>query len=197
MAVRLADVRAHVADPNLLMAVIKGHLWVERALNAALEIHAEQPSQIKLDRLPFATKLNIATAYGFIKADLRPVLERLNQLRNRAAHSLDFEVSDGDARGLRALLPKDHLEGIAHLDKPHHTLADEFATTLTWVIMSLEAHNAVAEWDRRWGSVVALHQMLVDVYVGLGQDPAEADRQARLAADPPPPPQHSDVVIVD
>jgi hypothetical protein len=60
-----------------------------------------------MDRMSFATKVQIASALGLMPASLAKSLMILNALRNKVAHKLDYKFSDADKRSFFDNLPED------------------------------------------------------------------------------------------
>jgi hypothetical protein len=91
-----------VEEGDDLIAVIRGHLWIDFLLNAALEAALDHPEEAVLDRLPFPTRVDLAVALGVLARELGETCVAANRVRNRFAHDLDFELDDEVAAVLRA-----------------------------------------------------------------------------------------------
>lgn len=193
MPLEEARLNLHLDDPNRLTALVKGHLWAERALNEAISIAADRPEQLRVDRLSFATKVDLAAAFGAIDLEFAELLRKLNSVRNKAAHSLDYDLTDEE---VDELVAKRH-----SFFGDHWVTADDrtelLSKLLHFLAQTLEMVNARNRYDREYGTLVSMHRLLVDTYVGLGAGPAEADEDARKVADPPPRPTLEEIIIPD
>lgn len=90
----------HLSDASTLSVLVKGHLWVERCLNRAIELRADEPTALGTDRLTFALKLRIAQAFGAVTPEHASVIATLNAIRNRAAHRVDYDLVDDELDAL-------------------------------------------------------------------------------------------------
>jgi hypothetical protein len=77
-----------------LVAVIRGHLWIEFLLNTALEDAMSQPSEMSLDRMSFPTRVDLAVALGILSRSEGNAYVQANWLRNRFAHDPDFLLDE-------------------------------------------------------------------------------------------------------
>src|SRR5579864_1516973 len=77
-----------------LETLLRGHLWVEAELIAALEDILPFPSQIDLGRVSFPQKVSLVAAHGFIRPGDVPAYMKLNSLRNKVAHNLAAEPNE-------------------------------------------------------------------------------------------------------
>jgi hypothetical protein len=60
------ELEAMLNEGDDLIAVIRGHLWVDFLLNTALEAALKQPEEATLDRLPIPARVDLAVAMGII-----------------------------------------------------------------------------------------------------------------------------------
>jgi hypothetical protein len=95
----------HLFEPESSFEVLlRGHLWIESLITSILEVQVVDAKALDLDRLAFRQKVDIAQAFGFIGPDDGTALRALNRLRNRLAHDLKMEPSEGDIRELLTTL---------------------------------------------------------------------------------------------
>lgn len=72
------------------LIVLKGHLLIERQLNALIECALIKPQSLNPARLTFAKKVNLAEAlYGVISSINWAHLRDINSIRNSMAHELE------------------------------------------------------------------------------------------------------------
>ncbi|PEX45965.1 hypothetical protein COJ42_17100 [Bacillus cereus] len=79
-----------------LQIILRGHLYVEYELERLLRHNIENPDSILTDRFMFMNKINLAIALGLLPKSRKNTYKKLNDLRNKYAHKLRFEVSDKD-----------------------------------------------------------------------------------------------------
>jgi len=79
-----------------LQIVLRGHLYVEYELERLLRKNMENPDSILTDRFMFMNKVNLAIALGLLPKSRKKAYKKLNDLRNKYAHRLRFEVEHKD-----------------------------------------------------------------------------------------------------
>ncbi|WP_068792275.1 hypothetical protein [Brevibacillus laterosporus] len=77
---------------DFLQAILKGHLYIEQELNLLLNKHLKYPEHLD-KRMNFISKLNLVFALGVIESQEKEVIVRINELRNKYAHKVDFEIN--------------------------------------------------------------------------------------------------------
>ena len=76
---------------SLLPTIIFGHLYVEQCINALIKKAFKDSSKILNYR--FANKIDLLEAAGIIKPSMIERIRALNQVRNKIAHNLDFNLT--------------------------------------------------------------------------------------------------------
>ena len=89
-----------ISTKNVMLVVVRGHLYCEAALAEALRKHLKCPEEIQIDRLGFQAKVNLISALGAIGLELKPGLTQLGKLRNKYVHQLDYEATESDQTDL-------------------------------------------------------------------------------------------------
>lgn len=103
MPIPLETVAGHMsATVSHLELVLRGHLWIESLLNGVIESRMRNAEALNLDRMTFAGKVDLAFALGAIDSDSAGWFRALNKMRNRLAHSLDGEPTQGELTDLAA-----------------------------------------------------------------------------------------------
>lgn len=109
----VANLIEEATDPLLLF--IKGHHFVDLALNAALTEALPKADSVELTRIAFLLKADFGMALGLMQEEMRPLFSRLNSYRNKFAHApmyvIDAAYSAETLRMVQALFPK-ILEGV-------------------------------------------------------------------------------------
>lgn len=179
---------AHMDDPSALSMLLKGHLWVEHALARAISIALTDATRLELDRMSFSAKIDLVVASGALPSEYESPLRRLNKVRNRSAHVLDFALTDEDIVGLHA-----SLSGLARTayEKVHRDGDDARESLRKWlhaVLFCVEWMNLQAEYSKvnrealsTYGIVHALEERL-----GYNPDPEALRIQYGVPAKPTP-----------
>lgn len=93
----------HLDSEDVLSVVLRGHLWIEKALNGLLTRSFAHPEAMNGARFSFAQKVTMARAVGQLSADETAAILRLNKLRNRLAHQVEAELDARDESELIAI----------------------------------------------------------------------------------------------
>ena len=88
-----------------LIAVVRGHIYVERRLNSLL-LKATPGIDPYLAKLSFSEKIDVARSSGLISAELKRAMLWLGELRNRFAHQATA-IAVEDAGRAKARSTKD------------------------------------------------------------------------------------------
>lgn len=86
----------HTRKRSIVEVLLRGHLWLENALIELIEAEVANPVPLKLDRMTFANKANLAEALGLLGSTDAGTLRALNKIRNRLAHDLHGEPTLDD-----------------------------------------------------------------------------------------------------
>ena len=92
----------HMQTGDLLGLVLRGHLWIEAALNGLIDRSMRDPSQLDAARLSFVQRVALTAALGLISSTEAGVIRKINSLRNRLAHNLESAVTESDQKDLVA-----------------------------------------------------------------------------------------------
>jgi hypothetical protein len=118
--------------------LIQAHLYFDHAITLLLVEEFANPDAINTTRMSFIQKLQLVQALGLLPADLVSVIEFINNLRNKIAHDLNFEISDKDERELSNCTPK-RLRDIVVIDNDRNLSGPpRFHELLRIVLLQLE-----------------------------------------------------------
>jgi hypothetical protein len=118
--------------------LIQAHLYFDHAITLLLVEEFANPDAINTTRMSFIQKLQLVQALGLLPADLVSVIEFINNLRNKIAHDLNFEISDKDERDLSNCTPK-RLRDIVVIDNDRNLSGPpRFHELLRIVLLQLE-----------------------------------------------------------
>ena len=80
-------------DENDSMYFVKGHLYIEFALNNIIEKAYAEPSALKRLSGSFANKIMLLRAIGRLSPEMESYLKEFNRMRNKLAHEIDYELN--------------------------------------------------------------------------------------------------------
>ncbi|AJA17996.1 TPA: DUF4145 domain-containing protein [Bacillus thuringiensis] len=103
-----------------LQIVLRGHLYVEYELERLLRHNIENPDSILTNRFMFMNKLNLATALGLLPESKKKAYKKLNDLRNKYAHKIRFEVSDKDLEDFISVMDREVKDDFVEKHKGVH-----------------------------------------------------------------------------
>lgn len=98
---------ANTEGEDELQVVLRTHLYIERELTEILKISLAEPDYILNTRFMFANKLNLAVALGVFPIGVKKAYDKLNKMRNKFAHELEFYCSEDDLRKLEEAMVDD------------------------------------------------------------------------------------------
>ena len=89
------------------LIVLKGHLVSERYIERFIKLFLLKGERMLSNgRLSYAQKLHLVDSFGIIDSNLISCLRKLNDLRNKLAHRLDYEICIDDIQFIGAPLGK-------------------------------------------------------------------------------------------
>jgi hypothetical protein len=106
-----------------LGVILRAHLYLESTLVELIREFLEEPQAIKLERLQFPVKLQLAIAVGALLDEYIAPLKLLNSLRNRFAHDIGTKISELDQESLFNSMPKDDQANICGGRNVRYTLS--------------------------------------------------------------------------
>ncbi|MGH4140739.1 hypothetical protein [Clostridium sp.] len=83
-----------VREPIVLVLTI--HLYTEFWINKCIELCSPKPKEILDKNFVFSTKLMLVYNMGLIPEQLYLNIKKLNTLRNKYAHNLDYDFTKSD-----------------------------------------------------------------------------------------------------
>ncbi|MCA5891985.1 hypothetical protein LEP48_01295 [Isoptericola sp. NEAU-Y5] len=92
-------------EENSMTMFLKGHLWVEHAMDETLRRHFKRPTALG-DRFTFSQKARMVDAIGLASSELMSSIRIMNRDRNNAVHNLEFEMTDEDLARINQLVRK-------------------------------------------------------------------------------------------
>lgn len=87
-----------------LQLVITGHLYIENGLDKLLKSYIKYPDYIYNKNFMFNSKLKWALALGLIPKDCEHAYSRINTIRNKFGHNLNYKLTEDDFSSLKGVL---------------------------------------------------------------------------------------------
>ncbi|OIK13578.1 hypothetical protein BIV60_13875 [Bacillus sp. MUM 116] len=87
--------------------VVTIHLYTEYWINRILKEKKKNPGEIVKNESSYSVKLDFVYNMGFITDQLFSNLKKLNKLRNKCAHQLDYDFVDMDCNYTLFSIPDD------------------------------------------------------------------------------------------
>ena len=104
-AVNLHGLWEDLKSDSPLQMLLRAHLYVEAEMVALLEHGVKKPDLLRLDRMPFIRKVELAVALGLLSEYWMPALRQLNKERNKLAHRLDHQVTSETGLAILRAMP--------------------------------------------------------------------------------------------
>lgn len=100
-----------IASDEALVAVVRGHLYVEADVNHLLELHFPNASPL-IDDLTYEQKIRRLRKSVALPSSIVTLLKALGELRNAFAHSLDRSLTEADDARFYGALEPDFKPGV-------------------------------------------------------------------------------------
>lgn len=101
----IGEFREHLTGDNELQVVLRAHLYLEHVVIEFMKEALPKHHFLKMDRINFRTKVEIAASLDLIPDELIPAIMKVNELRNNVAHDLRYVVSGRDKKKFFDLFP--------------------------------------------------------------------------------------------
>lgn len=90
-----------VFDDAEISPILKGHIFIEKVLEALISNHLKNPEAFFKNRRTFELKIDLAKAMGLINDKYVSAFKAINNVRNNYAHVHDYQVSIEDLSGFK------------------------------------------------------------------------------------------------
>jgi hypothetical protein len=121
------------SQPEELILILQAHLFVENIIDEILCSILKRGDILTENNLSFYQKLLVIQASGIIESYLIDILKRLNNIRNKFSHQLQYHLSEKDIDSIGA--PFGEL-----YKKIKKSDSECPKVRLRWIIYSLIAH---------------------------------------------------------
>jgi hypothetical protein len=148
--------------------LLKSHLYFDHVITKMLEEEIFDPSVLKLDRMSFSSKHDMAASLGLIAKELSKPICKINDIRNKCAQQLDFEISENIIRDLTNTTPK-YLREIAKNEDGRLQGPIQFYEILRVILFKLEIVRQQLSLNRALNkkSKIRLRSVLADKHQDL------------------------------
>lgn len=125
--------------------LLQTHLYYDHVVSKMLTDALVDPEAVNLSRMGFAQKLSFVKALGLLDADVVTAMAKVNDLRNKIAHDLTFDLTDQIVSDLRNATPKPIRDAASGASGRDTTKKVPFNELLVAILMMAEvqrqAHN--------------------------------------------------------
>lgn len=143
----------HLPHDNDLESTIRGHLYLEHVLIHLLREALPNFHLMQIERVPFSIKVEICAALGVLSPDLVFPIKKINELRNKVAHKIDYTISVQDKRDLLNLFPEVGRELVLEFGKPGQSFPVERVSVAQFVrvavVMADISRQSYVAWKMR------------------------------------------------
>ena len=165
------ELRSRMKASDDWNVLIQGHLYLDHVVSRTMRDALPNPKALGLGRIGFAQRLEMVVALGFLDENLATCASKINSIRNRLAHTLDFKVKNKEIDELFNILPEVVCE--LNLRQPDHkrTQRADLGELLENLITTMEISRQFADrrrkieervWEasRNWGETLIAHSAL-------------------------------------
>ena len=99
------QLRGHITADEGGIKIIRAQLYAEHVLERMLDEALPRKGILDQEAVSFGTKLKLVVALGHLSENMRPAIVKLNALRNKVAHELDFVPGNDEKRTFWFSLP--------------------------------------------------------------------------------------------
>lgn len=126
-----------LSDGERWQHLLQAHLYFDHVITRMLEDALPNAGAVDLDRMAFSQKLRFIAAMKLLSSELVSTVTHINDLRNKIAHNLEFEITDQHELDLKNCTPKG-LREIMETDKDHKPGPLRFNELLYVVLLQIE-----------------------------------------------------------
>lgn len=194
----------HTRGRSVVEVLLRGHLWLENAVIDLIEADVANPAPLKLDRMTFSNKVNLAEALGLLGPGDAATLRAFNKIRNRLAHDLHGEPTPEDLQTLQRCLSPSQLDLASEFDTtveyrntdPDTEHIGQLSTITLALLCDIEIHRQMHVYWKQHRKSMEGFQFSAAVLKGLGiTNKFKTWDDFRAHAGIPAPPTPADVMI--
>jgi len=105
-------IKALKEDPNsrLLATSLRFHLLIEYYLDLIISNFLKRGFVLVDSNITFSQKINIVDSFGVVPENIIISIKKLNTLRNKSAHDIDYQISEKDVDNIGRPFGKNYTE---------------------------------------------------------------------------------------
>lgn len=140
-----AKFAADISGNTPLLIILKGHLYIENELKVILNKELANPYRIK-NLTKFSDVMNFVFTIGALPTNLYAVINKINIIRNKFAHDVEYEFNELILKELEDCLngelKKNYFNEIRQLDDA----VDKLRVLLFWVWEYLISERLISKY---------------------------------------------------
>jgi hypothetical protein len=98
----------HTSTNDMTGLILKGHLFIENELDNLIDNTLIKP--LKISQATFSNKIELSYSLGIIDQEWLGAFRKLNSIRNKYAHDINYNFSEKDFEDLLSTLSKEDKE---------------------------------------------------------------------------------------
>ncbi|MEC4840527.1 hypothetical protein R2360_13670 [Mycobacteroides chelonae] len=192
----------HTRGRGMVEVLLRGHLWLENALDDLITAEVKNPTPLSMDRMRFASKVNLVEALGLLGQSESQTLREINKIRNRLAHDLHGEPTLDDLSRLEQGLSKTQQRMADRLCQsgdyrkppadPDHMI--RLCMTLLALLVDIEWRRQRLLYQKANRTSIVTFGVIEKIDRQFGRKPKTWE-EWRKAHNVPPPPDPMDVIV--
>jgi hypothetical protein len=123
-----------------MSTILRGHLYIESEFEKQFHLFLENPEVLDMDRMKFSEKLTWLVALGIMSKENRMPYKLLNDLRNKFAHNIEYQLQDTDIEKIVNTFSKSQRDRYKKMinDQTKNDSKLRFCISILWIDISLE-----------------------------------------------------------
>ena len=97
--------RSYLNNSDPMVLVLRCHIYIEYVIVRMIEAYIPFPQHLKIDRLNFINKVNLAKSFGLHEEMYFKSCLEINRVRNKFAHEIEYQVSKEDVAKIYNSMP--------------------------------------------------------------------------------------------
>ncbi|HSR89072.1 MAG TPA: hypothetical protein VLK22_01555 [Candidatus Udaeobacter sp.] len=93
---RIIKVLTETQNSKRLATTLRFHLLVEYYLDFIITSYLKRGFVITDNNITFSQKLNLVDSFGILPENIIISIKKLNALRNKSAHDIDYQITEND-----------------------------------------------------------------------------------------------------
>jgi hypothetical protein len=122
-----------------MSTILRGHLYIESEFEKQFRTFLENPEVLDMDRMKFSDKLTWLVAFGLMSKENRMPYKLLNDLRNKFAHNIEYQLRDIDLEKIVNTFSKSQRDRYRKMvnDQTNNDTKLRFCLSILWIDICL------------------------------------------------------------